>query len=196
MIMILERDARGGGDSAGWGSADALLILPFDTRSRSRFRARLDNGEEVGVILTRGHILRGGDRLRAEDGRIIGVAAATETVSTAHARDADMLARGAYHLGNRHVALQIGPLWLRYSHDHVLDDMARGLGFTLVVEEAPFEPEGGAYHAHGGEHGHSHDTGHSHGHHSHGEHQSHDGLNDHDELDGHPSHGGGHPHEH
>jgi len=170
--MILERDGHGGGgDSVGTGSADALLILPFDTRSRSRFRARLDNGEEVGVILTRGHILRGGDRLRAEDGRIIGIAAATETVSTAHARDADMLARGAYHLGNRHVALQIGPLWLRYSHDHVLDDMVRGLGFTLVVEETPFEPEAGAYHSHGGEHGHSH-------------------------LEEPHSHGGGHKHEH
>jgi len=181
MVMILERDAHGGGgEPAGEGGADALLILPFDTRSRSRFRARLDNGEEVGVILTRGHILRGGDRLRAEDGRIIGVAAASETVSTAHARDADLLARGAYHLGNRHVALQIGPLWLRYSHDHVLDDMVRGLGFTLVVEEAPFEPEGGAYTAHGAAH-------------SHGEHDEHHG---HDEHEGHPGHGGAHTHEH
>ena len=181
--MIMARDGHGGGgggDSVDAVSADALLILPFDMRSRSRFRARLDNGEEVGVILTRGHILRGGDRLRAEDGRIIGVAAASETVSTAHARDSDMLARGAYHLGNRHVALQIGPLWLRYSHDHVLDDMVRGLGFTLVVEEAPFEPEGGAYHAHGG-----------HGHHSH------DSHHEHDELQGHHSHGDGHTtHEH
>lgn len=185
MVMILERDARGGGggrDLVGAVSTDALLILPFDVRSRSRFRARLDNGEEVGVILTRGHILRGGDRLRAEDGRIIGVAAASETVSTAHARDADLLARGAYHLGNRHVPLQIGPLWLRYSHDHVLDDMVRGLGFTLVVEEAPFEPEGGAYHAHGAGHGHSH-----------GEQHAHQG---HDALEGHHGHGGAHTHEH
>ena len=166
MVMILERDARGDGPRIG--SADALLVLPFDVRSRSRFRARLDNGEEVGVILTRGHILRGGDRLRAQDGRIIGVAAAPETVSTAHAHDAGLLARGAYHLGNRHVALQIGPLWLRYSHDHVLDDMVRGLGFTLVVEEAPFEPEGGAYPAHGG-HSHSHE-----GHHNHGDAHTHE----------------------
>jgi urease accessory protein len=178
IVMILERDARGSG-SGGGVSPDALLVLPFEVRSRSRFRARLDNGEEVGVILTRGHILRGGDRLRAEDGRIIGVAAASETVSTAHARDADLLARGAYHLGNRHVALQIGPLWLRYSHDHVLDDMVRGLGFTLVVEEAPFEPEAGAYHAHDAGHGHSHSHSHSHG----GQHA----------LQG---HGGAHTHEH
>ena len=182
MVMILERDARGGDardDADGAVSADAQLILPFDVRSRSRFRARLDNGEEVGVILTRGHILRGGDRLRAEDGRIIGVAAASETVSTAHARDAELLARGAYHLGNRHVALQIGALWLRYSHDHVLDDMVRGLGFTVVVEQAPFEPEGGAYPAH-----------------SHGEHHAHHGHDGHDEHEGHPGHGGAHSHEH
>jgi urease accessory protein len=189
--MILERDAQGS-DSFGMDHADARLVLPFDTRSRSRFRARLDNGEEVGVILARGHILRGGDRLRAEDGRVIGVAAASETVSTAHARDADMLARGAYHLGNRHVALQIGPLWLRYSHDHVLDDMVRGLGFTLVVEEAPFEPEGGAYHSHGGE-GHHGDHG-DHGHHGH--HGHHGDERDHGDHEGHHSHGADPTHEH
>ena len=69
-----------------------------------------------------------------------------------------MLARASYHLGNRHVALQIGPGWLRYIHDHVLDDMLRGFGLTVIVETAPFEPEGGAYvtasHAHS--HPHSH----------------------------------------
>ena len=64
------------------------------------------------------------------------------------------LARAAYHLGNRHVALQVGSGWLRYLHDHVLDDMVRGLGFEVVVEEAPFEPEAGAYGGHG--HSHSH----------------------------------------
>jgi urease accessory protein len=168
MVMIHEREGEGSGDGgpSGVAAVDARLLLPFDIRSRSRFRARLDSGEEVGVILTRGQVLRGGDRLRAKDGRVIGVFAAPETVSTAHAVDADMLARGAYHLGNRHVALQIGPLWLRYGHDHVLDDMVRGLGLTVVVEEAPFEPEGGAYHAHhshGGDHGHAHE-GHDHEH--------------------------------
>jgi urease accessory protein len=175
--MILERAGDGSGEGSGPDSPalDARLVLPFDMRSRSRFRARLDDGEEVGVMLTRGQVLRGGDRLRAADGRLIGVIAAPETVSTAHAVNADLLARGAYHLGNRHVALQVGPQWLRYGHDHVLDDMVRGLGFTVTVEEAPFEPEGGAYPAHGGEHGH--------------EHASHD----HDHGHG---HGGSHPHEH
>jgi urease accessory protein len=156
LIMILKRDE-------GAGVADARLVLPFETRSRSRFKARLEQGEEVGVILGRGQILRGGDRLLAEDGRIVEIAAAPETVSTAHAGNADLLARGAYHLGNRHVPLQIGPLWLRYSHDHVLDDMLRGLGFRLTVEEQPFEPEPGAYHAQGGGH-HHHGAGHSHDH--------------------------------
>ena len=76
--------------------------------SRSRFRARLVGGEEVGVILAGGQILRGGDLLLASDGRVIEVVAAAETVSTVHSADPRALARAAYHLGNRHVALQIG----------------------------------------------------------------------------------------
>jgi urease accessory protein len=149
LVKILER-------TEDTGAADARLVLPFEIRSRSRFRARLEHGEEVGVALARGHILRGGDRLLAEDGRIVEIAAARETVTTAHAVHAELLARGAYHLGNRHVALQIGPLWLRYSHDHVLDAMLLGLGFRIVVEEVPFEPEPGAYHVQGAGHSHGH----------------------------------------
>ena len=73
------------------------------------------------------------------------------------------LARAAYHLVNRHVALQICQGWLRYCHDHVLDDMLRGLGLAVTVEQAPFEPEAGAYHADAdGAHGHSHAHGHGH----------------------------------
>jgi urease accessory protein len=135
---------------------DARLVLPFEMRSRSRFKARLESGEQVGVMITRGQVLRGGDLLLAEDGRVVVVAASPETVTTARADDARLLARAAYHLGNRHVALQIGALWLRYSHDHVLDDMVLGLGLQLTVEELPFEPEAGAYH--------SHEAGQSHGH--------------------------------
>ena len=126
---------------------DARLVLPFEVRSRSRFRARVAGGEEVGVILGRGQILRGGDQLLAPDGRVIEIAAAPETVSTVRSADLRWLARGAYHLGNRHVALQIGDGWLRYSHDHVLDQMLHGLGLKVTVEQAPFEPEGGAYHS-------------------------------------------------
>ena len=160
MLTISERihDAR---------TADARLVLPFELRSRSRFRAQLVGGEEVGVILARGQILRGGDLLLAADGRVIEVGAAEETVSTVHSAEPRALARAAYHLGNRHIALQIGAGWLRYSHDHVLDEMLQGLGLKVTVEQAPFEPEAGAYHADaqaGDGHGHSHGHHHTHGH--------------------------------
>jgi urease accessory protein len=142
--------------------AQLQLVLPFDLRSRSRFRARLVSGEEVGVQLTRGQILRGGDKLQAEDGRVVEVHAAPESVSTLRSKDARLLARAAYHLGNRHVALQLGDGWLRYGHDHVLDDMVRGLGAEIAVELAPFEPEAGAYQG-----GHQHAAPHEHTPHEH-----------------------------
>jgi urease accessory protein len=107
-------------------------------------------------------VLRGGDRLLADDGRVIEVHAAPETVSTVRTDDRLMLERACYHLGNRHVPLEIGPGWLRYQHDHVLDDMLAGFGLAVVVEHAPFEPEGGAYvsasNAHAS-HAHSHHHG-------------------------------------
>ena len=135
------------------------LVLPFAERAKSRLRAVLDNGEEAGLFLERGSVLRHGDLLLADDGRIVEVQAASETVSTVHTDDGLMLARACYHLGNRHVALQIGPGWLRYSHDHVLDDMLRGFGLSVKVEQAPFEPEGGAYVAAPHAHPHSHAHG-------------------------------------
>jgi urease accessory protein len=148
-------------------AADERVVLPFNLRSRSRFRTRLTSGEEVGVVLARGQVLRGGDLLLAGDGRVVQVQAALELVTTLCAEDASVLARAAFHLGNRHVALQIGDGWLRYLHDHVLDDMARGLGLRVTVEEAPFEPETGAYHAH--PHAVSHPDEHHHAHqHPHG----------------------------
>jgi urease accessory protein len=137
--------------------SDAQLVLPFDLRCRSRFRARLVSGEEVGVVLERGKVLRGGDLLLANDGRVVEITAAPETVSSVRAADPSQLARAAYHLGNRHVSLQIGDGWLRYRHDHVLDDMLHGLGLQVIVEDAPFEPEAGAYGGKSGpEHDHSH----------------------------------------
>ncbi|MDS4029514.1 MAG: urease accessory protein UreE [Candidatus Contendobacter sp.] len=131
------------------------LTLPFEQRQKSRLRTRLDSGEEVGLFLPRGTILRHGDRLRATDGRVVEVRAAPETVSTAHTADSLLLARAAYHLGNRHVALQLGPGWLRYLHDHVLDGMVRELGLAVICEQAPLEPEAGAYDG-GHHHGHDH----------------------------------------
>ena len=141
-------------------AADRKLKLPFGERSKSRLLAQLDNGEEAGLFLERGSVLRHGDLLLADDGRVIEVEAASETVSTVHTGDAVMLARACYHLGNRHVALQIGTGWLRYQHDHVLDDMLRGFGLEIVIEELPFEPEGGAYVA-ASNHTHTHAHQHS-----------------------------------
>jgi urease accessory protein len=133
--------------------ATQRLVLPFDLRQKSRLRARLESGSEVGLFLERGIVLRGGDLLLAEDGTVIEVVAAPETVSTVRDSNATRLAKAAYHLGNRHVPVQIGNGWLRYGHDHVLDDMVRQMGLTVSIEQAPFEPEAGAY---GGGHSHSH----------------------------------------
>lgn len=135
------------------------MSLPFRERSKSRARHVLDNGEEAGLFLERGAILRGGDLLLADDGRVVQVEAANESVSTVSAADPLMLARACYHLGNRHVPLQIAAGWLRYQHDHVLDDMLRGFGLDVRVELAPFEPEGGAYVSQVHAHSHSHSHG-------------------------------------
>ncbi|MBL8524257.1 MAG: urease accessory protein UreE [Betaproteobacteria bacterium] len=133
------------------------LILPFDLRQKSRLRTKLESGDEVGVILPGGEMLRGGDLLVASDGRVVEVIAQDEKVLQADCDSPFELARAAYHLGNRHVALQIGEGWLRIANDHVLKQMLEGLGLQVVELDAPFEPEPGAYgqHDHGGHH-HSH----------------------------------------
>jgi urease accessory protein len=131
-------------------------VLPFGDRAKSRARVRLANGAEAGLFLERGSVLRGGDLLLADDGRVVEVEAAPETVSTVHTDDALLFARACYHLGNRHVPLQIGAGWLRYQHDHVLDDMLKGFGLVVNVEHAPFEPEGGAYVSSHASHSHAH----------------------------------------
>lgn len=128
----------------------ATLTLPYEARQRSRLRTRLDDGREVALLLARGPALRGGDLLRIEEGQVVEVRAEPERVSTARARDPLLLARACYHLGNRHVPLQIGELWVRYLADHVLDAMVEQLDLEVARETAPFDPEGGAYeHAHG-----------------------------------------------
>ncbi|NPU91152.1 MAG: urease accessory protein UreE [Gammaproteobacteria bacterium] len=153
------------------GSTATLAIcLPFDDRKKSRLRTRTVSGEEIGLILPRGQVLRHGVLLQDEDGRVIEVQAAPEKVTTALSGNPNVLTRAAYHLGNRHVPLQIGDGWLRYQHDHVLDDMVMGLGLLVKVEQQPFEPEDGAYagqgHSHGHEHEHDdHHHGLAHGHH-------------------------------
>lgn len=135
-------------------SADAIVTLTLDQRVKSRLRVLLDDGREAGIFLERGDTLKDGDCLVDEEGRVVQVKAAPERVSTIESQDGHLLARACYHLGNRHVALQIGPEELCYLHDHVLDEMVRGLGLAVRVEDAPFEPEPGAYGGSAHEHGH------------------------------------------
>jgi urease accessory protein len=133
---------------------DAELVLPFEQRQKSRLRTVLTSGEEVGLFLERGTILRGGDHLRGDDGRVVCVVAADEALMEVRSTDARALARAAYHLGNRHTPVQIGDGWLRFAADHVLGEMLIGLGVTVAAIQAPFEPEAGAYtagHHHSGE---------------------------------------------
>jgi len=137
-------------------NVELSLTLPFELRQKSRLKAMLDNGDEIGLMLPRGTVLRGGDLLKAEDGSIIQIKAAEETVSTATIEDPRLFARACYHLGNRHVPLQIGENWLRYLHDHVLDEMLDGLGIEICCEQATFEPESGAYGGHSAHSHHSH----------------------------------------
>lgn len=134
------------------------LVLPFDLRVRSRLRTRLVSGEEAVLKTERGAILRGGECLKAEDGRVVRIAAAPEKVMHVTCADQFELTRAAYHLGNRHVAVEIGEGYLRIAADHVLRDMLLGLGAQIDELEAPFEPESGAY---GGGHGHHNEAGHS-----------------------------------
>lgn len=137
------------------------IELGFDDRQKSRHKGVTQCGQEIGWFIARGHVLKEGDFLKCTSGELIRVVSAQEKVSTVYARSALDLTRAAYHLGNRHVPLQINDAFLRYQHDHVLDEMVKGLGLQVEVESAPFQPEAGAYAAgHSG--GHSHSHGHSH----------------------------------
>jgi len=127
---------------------DAELVLPFELRQKSRLRTRSETGEEVGLFLPRGELLRGGDFLEADDGRVVRVTAKYEKVLHIGCPDGMHLARVAYHLGNRHVPLQVGEGWLRIANDYVLRQMVEGLGAVVVAMDAPFEPEAGAYGGH------------------------------------------------
>ncbi|MCC4854288.1 urease accessory protein UreE [Vibrio lentus] len=135
---------------------DGYLSLPIDSRIKSRLKVMLDDGRNAGLFLPRGHILRGGEQLSSECGLVVEVKAAPETVSTVYCEDLLLLTRVAYHLGNRHVPLQVEAGWIRYQHDHVLDEMVEGLGATVTTEKQPFEPEGGAYGGRSGGHHHHH----------------------------------------
>lgn len=170
--------------SQGHGLAQALLRraasveLDWDVRQKSRFDAQDSTGRTLGVFLPRGTLVRGGDVLVAEDGSLIRVQAAPQPVlvispCAEHGSTFDLV-RAAYHLGNRHVQIELAPDHLKIEPDHVLADMLRAMHLTVKETQAAFEPEGGAYaaggHAHGGGHDHDHAHGHGHGHgHAHAE---------------------------
>ena len=151
---------------------DTTLTLVKDQREKSRLKVELDNGQEAGLFFTKGTTFQDGDLIISDDGKLlVEIKASPETVSTVYCDNPLQLARACYHLGNRHVPLQIGEGFARYQHDHVLDDMVRGLGLVVISEQAPFEPESGAYsgggHSHGNSHSHSHDHSHDHNHETH-----------------------------
>jgi urease accessory protein len=139
------------------------LELPYDQRERCRLRVRMRSGEEVALFLVRGTVLRDGDLLVGAGGReacTVRVVAALEPTYTVHAPDPLLLARCAFHLGNRHTQTQVGDGWLRIRVDPVLKEMVEGLGARVEECLAKFEPEAGAY---AGGHGHGHDHGPGHG---------------------------------
>ncbi len=172
----------------GRGLANVLLKraasveLDWDTRQKSRFDAHDSAGRHIGVFLARGQVVRGGDVLVVEDGSLVRVIAAPQDVLVVracaeHGSPFDLL-RAAYHLGNRHVQLELQPDHLKLEPDPVLADMLRQMHLIVSAETSAFEPEGGAYAAGGHAHAHGHDHGHAHGHdhghdHGHGNGHSH-----------------------
>ena len=144
----------------------STITLDWDTRQKSRFDATDSQGRTLGVFLPRGAVVRGGDVLVAEDGSLIRVEAAPQavlriTACTEHGSPFD-LTRAAYHLGNRHVPIELQPDHLKIEPDHVLADMLRAMHMTVVAVSEAFEPENGAYGDHGASsHGHGHEHGHA-----------------------------------
>lgn len=140
----------------------ATVELDWDVRQKSRFDATDSQGRQIGVFLPRGTLVRGGDVLVAEDGSLIKVVAAPQPVlvithCSEHGSPFD-LTRAAYHLGNRHVPIELRPDHLKIEPDHVLADMLRSMHLIVSARDAAFEPEGGAY----GSHGHGAHAGHIH----------------------------------
>lgn len=184
---------------AGQGLAPALLRrapiieLDWDLRQKSRFECTDSSGRRLGVFLARGTVVRGGDALVAEDGSIVRVVAAPQPVLVitpcpAHGSPFDLV-RSAYHLGNRHVPIELHPDHLQIEPDHVLAEMLRAMHLIVTPAERPFEPESGAYAGRGGHgHGHAH-TPHEHTHHAPHEHGHDD--HEHPSREPHPPHGHG-----
>ena len=171
MLTINKLLPRGRGLAAALLKRAATLELDWDVRQKSRFDATDSNGRALGVFLPRGTVVRGGDVLVADDGSLIVVQAAAQPVllvkhCSEHGSPFDLL-RAAYHLGNRHVQLELQADHLKLEPDHVLADMLRQMHLIVTPANAAFEPEGGAYAAGGQGHA-DHDHDHGHDHHGHG----------------------------
>ena len=213
-IQVGKRIAGGQGLSQVLLRRASEVELDWDVRQKSRIEATDSLGRALNVFLPRGTVLRGGDVLVGEDGSLVRVKAAPQPVLVVthcadHGTPFDLL-RAAYHLGNRHVPLELQPDRLLLEPDHVLADMLRGRHLIVTETSSAFEPEGGAYgagsqaghahghaHDHGHEHEHAHDHGHDHGKHGHGHdhaHAKHDHDHGHDHA--HAKHDHGHDHGH
>jgi urease accessory protein len=129
--------------------SDDAVTLPFDARQKCRLLSRTDKGKEVGIFLPRGQSIKHGFVLNGHDNYRVKIRAASESLSIVRTNNPLLFARACYHLGNRHVPLQILEGELRYQADHVLDQMLDGLGLIVHHQSLPFEPEAGAYHQHG-----------------------------------------------
>lgn len=187
MLTVNKLLPRGRGLAAALLKRAATLELDWDVRQKSRFDATDSTGRALGVFLPRGTVVRGGDVLVADDGSLIVVHAAAQPVllvkhCSEHGTPFDLL-RAAYHLGNRHVQLELQPDHLKLEPDHVLAEMLRQMHLIVTPANAAFEPEGGAYAASGHAHAHhGHDHAHEHHDHDHHDHEHH----------GHDHHGHGH----
>ena len=155
------------------GTPADVVRLDYDKRTRRRIVLAGAGGLSFLLDLSKAPVLRSGDGLRLEDGRIVAVEAAPEHLLEIACTDERALARIAWHLGNRHLATELGDRTIYIREDHVIADMVIGLGAAVRAVDRPFNPEGGAY-GHGAVHGHSH--GHSRGDHGH---HHHDGSHDH-----------------
>lgn len=137
-------------------SAETRVSLPHEKRVKARVRVTLQDGRDAGIFLDRGEVLAAGDKLVSDEGIVVEVVEEKELVSVVKIENPLLLAKACYHLGNRHVQLQILENQLLYLHDHVLDDMLRKQGYSVYSETLPFNPESGS-HGHSHSHDHSHD---------------------------------------
>ena len=193
MLTINKLMPQGAGLAPVLVKRASTLELDWDTRQKSRFDATDSLGRALGIFLARGTVVRGGDVLVAEDGSLVRVIAAPQPVlrithCTQHGTPFDLV-RAAYHLGNRHVPIELKPDHLKIEPDHVLADLLGAMHLIVNAESSAFEPEGGAYTAHGATHGHGDGDGHKHDHeHAHG--HDHDHATDHGHDHGHGKHDG------